>query len=250
MRKLLEEHRASGSSMPLIGGHRGCRCSYTENTIPAMKEGLRQGASYLEIDIQLAKDNIPIVFHDVDLKEKTGLDGYVHQYTFSQIKERWPIETFEDVMRWGRSNSVYFALEMKCEPAFTHKANMDLIGPMIDIVKGEDMLDNVEAFGIDYRVLKEIHSREKKFDIGLIVPAVHTDPVALMKEYDAMIYLSYSYMTDEDMTRRLQSAGYYVSGAILSNRKYIEHARRSNMDMFEHDEPEKAKELISSFGPF
>ena len=110
MRKLLEKHRASGNALPLIGGHRGCVCQYPENTIQAMEEGLRQGASYLEIDIQLTRDGIPVVYHDTDVSAKTGLPGYVHQYSYAELREHWPLETFEDVMNWGRAGDVCFAL--------------------------------------------------------------------------------------------------------------------------------------------
>ena len=247
MRKLLERHRASGDALPLIGGHRGCACSYPENTIAAMEEGLRQGASYLEIDIQLTKDGIPVVFHDVDVSARTGLPGYVHQHSYAELREHWPLETLEDVMRWGKANDVCFALELKGEPAFTHEADLALLGPMAEIVQDEGMLDNVEAFGIDYRVLKELKRIKPCFDIGLIVPAVHSDPVALMREYDAMIYLSHSYMIDRETATRLMDDGYFVSGAILQKEAYIRHVCECHMDMFEHDEPRKAKELISSF---
>lgn len=247
MRKLLEKHRASGDALPLIGGHRGCVCQYPENTIQAMEEGLRQGASYLEIDIQLTRDGIPVVYHDTDVSTKTGLPGYVHQYNYSELKEHWPLETFEDVMKWGKSGDVCFALELKSEPAFTHEANLALLGPMVEIVQGLGMFDNVEAFGIDYRVLKELKRIKPCFDIGLIVPAVHYDPVALMREYDAMIYLAYSFMIDKETSEALMNAGYYVSGAILRDEAYIRHACNCHLDMFEHDEPKKAKELISSF---
>ena len=247
MRKLLEKHRASGDALPLIGGHRGCVCQYPENTILAMEEGLRQGASYLEIDIQLTRDGIPVVYHDTDVSAKTGLPGYVHQYSYAELREHWPLETFEDVMKWGRAGDVCFALELKGEPAFTHEANISLLGPMIDIVRGVGMLDNVEAFGVDYRILKELKRLDPSFDIGLIVPAVHSDPIALMEEYDAMIYLAYSYMIDAGTAADLMNAGYFVSGAILRNEAYIRHVCECHMDMFEHDCPGKASELLSSF---
>ena len=247
MRKLLEKHREESPKIPLIGGHRGCLCDKVENTIPAMAEGIMRGASYLEIDIQLTKDRIPVVYHDIDLSQKTPLHGFVHQFTYSEIRECWPVETLEDVMNWGKKNDVYFALELKGMPAYTFKYNMALMPLMIDIINGAGMKDNVEAFGIDYRLLREIKRLDKSFDIGLIVPFVPSDPVSLMKEYDAMIYLAYSYMIDAETAERLMSNGYYVSGAILSDEKYIRHAYDLSLDMFEHDEPWKAAALIRSF---
>lgn len=247
MRKLLEKHRLSHEPFPLIGGHRGCSCQFAENTIKAMEEGIRQGASYLEIDIQLTKDKMPVVYHDMELGNKTPLHGYVHEYTYEQIKEHWPVEKLEDVIGWGRRNDVFFALELKCEPAYTHEANIELLGLMDDIVKGNGMLGNVEAFGIDYTVLRELKKIDKDFEIGLIVPTVLSDPVGLMRDYDAMVYLAYSYLMDEKEVFELKKAGYYVSGAILRDERYMHHAFDISVDMFEHDEPAKALKALSSF---
>jgi len=47
-----------------IQGHRGCRGHFPENTIAACVEGLRMGASTLEIDVVISKDNQVIVSHE------------------------------------------------------------------------------------------------------------------------------------------------------------------------------------------
>lgn len=251
MRKLLEKHRALGpSARPLIGGHRGCVCEFPENTIKAMDKGIKDGASYLEIDIQITSDGIPVVFHDTELDSKTGLHGFVHEHSYAEIREHWPIETFEDVMEWGKKNDVCFALELKGEPAFTYEANCSLLGPMTEIVREKQMLDNVETFGIDYRILRKLKSIEKSFDIGLIVPFASCDPVSLMKDFDAMIYLAYANIIDATTARALMDAGYFVSGSILKRKEHIEYVCRCHMDMFEHDEPAKAVALMNSFPSF
>ncbi|CAI4233283.1 unnamed protein product [Auanema sp. JU1783] len=51
-------------------GHRGMGSSYTkcanfrENTIHSLNEAARKGADYVEFDVQLTKDLVPIVYHD------------------------------------------------------------------------------------------------------------------------------------------------------------------------------------------
>ena len=59
MREVLEH-----ADRVLIGGHRGSACRYPENSIEAMEHGLLSGADYLEIDIQLTRDGVPVVYHD------------------------------------------------------------------------------------------------------------------------------------------------------------------------------------------
>ena len=146
-------------------------------------------------------------------------------------------------MRWGRKNDVNFALELKGMTAFTDRPNMDLIAPMIDVIRGTDMFDNTEAFGIDYRLLKLVKSIERKMDIGMIVPFIPTDPIDLMKEFDAMIYLSYVFNLTPEMIKSLQNAGYFVSGAILRDMNLVDYAIESKVDMFEFDRPELIEKI-------
>ena len=85
MRKLIADR-----DHVLVGGHRGCACEYFENTIPAMKEGIRRGADYLEIDLQLTKDGEIVVYHDTELSKKCRQrsmvsSNFVSVFSFSAI---------------------------------------------------------------------------------------------------------------------------------------------------------------------
>ncbi len=235
MRKLLEK-----ADHVLIGGHRGCSCQYPENSIKAMEEGIKRGADYLEIDIQLTKDKVPAVIHDVRMEKQTRLTGYVHDFTYEQLKESIPgLCTMEEAMEWGRIHQVYFGLELKTVPWDMQKDNLELTERMADILERKQMKENVFVFGPDFQVLKHLKQKDPDIQLGLIVPFVPEDPVGLMKQMDALIYLSYIYNMTPQIVRDLQDAGYYVDGAILKEKKWVEAAVRAGVDMFELDYPEK-----------
>ncbi len=233
MRKLLEN-----ATRTLIGGHRGCICGHVENSIPAMAEAIRQGADYLEIDVQLTKDDIPVIFHDTIFRKNASVMHYIHEMEYSRLREAVPeLCTFSEAMQWGKEQGVYFALELKSVPLDTQPVNMRLTERMIPILKEWDMTKQVYVFGIDYMVLKHLKSSCPEVEIGLIVPHVPADPVALMKEMNAMVYLSYVYQMTPEIIKMLQSSGYYVSGAILREEGWVEKAFSLQVNMFESDEP-------------
>ncbi|MPM05669.1 hypothetical protein SDC9_51960 [bioreactor metagenome] len=238
MRSLLEQHRNAGNGFPLIGGHRGCRCEEQENSIPAMEMGLLRGADYLEIDVQLTRDKVPVIFHDIETLEKTGLPGLVQDHTYEELSRNYQVPTLEHVMQWGRENGVYFALEIKSHYCMTGDFELELMPRINEIVKGAGMLSHVEAFGVNYKALAALKRLNPEFEIGLIVPFIPRDPVSLMRELDAMVYLSYVYNLGKDEIALLQRSGYYVSGAILRDQKHIDYAIETGVDMFEYDEPE------------
>ncbi len=237
MRELLQQHRKDGNAYPLIGGHRGCECKYPENSIEAMAEGISQGADYLEIDVQLTKDHVPIIFHDIDTMAKTGLAGLVQDYTFDQLKERGNIPTLLEAMTWGKDNNVHFALEIKSLTCKTRESNLRLMEPLSQVLVDTCMMHNVDVFGIDHQVLKQLKHINPMVDIGLIVPHIPADPIALMREMDALVYLSYAFNLTQASVSLLQDAGYFVSGAILRDQWLIDYAVGIRVDMFEHDHP-------------
>ncbi len=53
---------------PLIIAHRGASALAPENTLAAFRRAIDDGAEGVEFDVRLAKDGIPVVFHDADLK--------------------------------------------------------------------------------------------------------------------------------------------------------------------------------------
>jgi glycerophosphoryl diester phosphodiesterase len=48
---------------PELIAHRGDTLHYPDNTRPAFEAALRAGATYVEIDVQLTADRVPVLFH-------------------------------------------------------------------------------------------------------------------------------------------------------------------------------------------
>jgi glycerophosphoryl diester phosphodiesterase len=57
--------------MPRVIAHRGASWRCPENTLSAFDEGLAEGADGIELDLQLTRDGVPVVFHD-DRLDKLG----------------------------------------------------------------------------------------------------------------------------------------------------------------------------------
>lgn len=74
-------------TVPELVAHRGYRLHYPENTLPAVESALRAGARFVEIDVQLSRDRVPMVFHDEDLARVCGVTGAVFDYTAAELKK-------------------------------------------------------------------------------------------------------------------------------------------------------------------
>ena len=69
--------------------HRGLfdnRGAAPENSLPAFERAIRHGFG-IELDVQLTKDRIPVVFHDDYLGRACGIKGKISDYTYEQLRE-------------------------------------------------------------------------------------------------------------------------------------------------------------------
>lgn len=94
--KLIERFTPRLRSDPfIIGAHRGGgrtsdRLPYSENSVEIIRFAEYLGATGIELDVQLTKDRIPVLYHDEDLNirlvQKGPLLGKVSDYTFDQLR--------------------------------------------------------------------------------------------------------------------------------------------------------------------
>jgi glycerophosphoryl diester phosphodiesterase len=70
-----------------LTGHRGTLVSHPENSLSAFKAAIAAGFRWLECDLQLTKDQQPMVLHDDKLLRTTGLEGSIFDITQAQARE-------------------------------------------------------------------------------------------------------------------------------------------------------------------
>lgn len=68
-------------------GHRGMgkKHKYPGNSFEAVETVLKIGADGSEIDVQITKDSVLIVFHDKELSKTTDCEGMVRDYDWAEI---------------------------------------------------------------------------------------------------------------------------------------------------------------------
>src|SRR5471030_3320399 len=82
--------------LPKVIGHRGAAAYAPENTLDSFREAHRRGAQWVEIDVKLTADSVPIVMHDSSLKRTTGVDRMAAQTLASDLPQGVP--TFEQAI--------------------------------------------------------------------------------------------------------------------------------------------------------
>lgn len=71
--------------IPTLIAHRGYAARYPENTLLALEAAAQAGARWLEFDVQLCADQIPVLLHDTTLDRVAGHPGSVFELSAAQL---------------------------------------------------------------------------------------------------------------------------------------------------------------------
>ncbi|MFC4388599.1 glycerophosphodiester phosphodiesterase [Gracilibacillus marinus] len=109
----------------LIYAHRGASKEAPENTMPAFELAYQSGADGIEVDVQLTKDNIPILIHDENVRRTTTGTGFVQDYTYKELSKLdagiWHSEKYkhtklaslDDLLQWNLDKQLKLNIELK-----------------------------------------------------------------------------------------------------------------------------------------
>ena len=100
--------------LPKVIGHRGAMAYAPENTLESMREAARRGATWVEIDVKLTADGVPILMHDSTLERTMGIDRRVAETPRAELPASVP--TFEAAVACFRELGLGCNVEIKpCE---------------------------------------------------------------------------------------------------------------------------------------
>ena len=72
---------------PILVAHRGYSGRYPENTLLSYEAAYQHGARYMELDLQLTKDAIPVLHHDASLQRMAGVDLDIREIEAKELKQ-------------------------------------------------------------------------------------------------------------------------------------------------------------------
>ncbi len=73
--------------LPKLIGHRGVKDLCPENTLESILKAFDLGLSFVEIDVKISKDRVPILLHDDTLDRTTNGSGLAIDYDYEKIKK-------------------------------------------------------------------------------------------------------------------------------------------------------------------
>lgn len=135
--------------------HRGLHDNATqapENSMAAFRKAVDAGFG-IELDIQLTKDKIPVVFHDFTLKRVCGGEGKICDYTYEELQQFHLCEStekipkFEDVLQMVDGKAPLI-VEFKIER--TDLSLCPIADKMLRAYKGMYCMESFNPLGVQW----------------------------------------------------------------------------------------------------
>lgn len=143
--------------------HRGCSCSYPENTIISFRAAANLGVDCIELDVQQTKDGVPVISHDQNLSRTTGVNRKISSLNYRQLEKldagSWcslqfageQIPSLEKVLKLAQYSQIRLNMELK--PA---SYDTKLGKKIIRLIRRYHMQNRCVVASQDYGILYEI----------------------------------------------------------------------------------------------
>lgn len=165
---------------PIFIAHRGYASAYPENTLIALDAARKAGAAYVEVDIQLSADKIPVLFHDRDLMRLCYQNGAIHDYKISELEkfnvsnaEKFAdkyannkittLQVFIDYLNAHLELNAFIELKRSMIEKFGAEQVIEIILPMF-----QGMEEQICFISYNQSILKNIHDNSD-YATGIVV---------------------------------------------------------------------------------
>ena len=238
--------------MVLRIGHRGA-CGYEpENTILSFKKAVELGVDYIELDVHLSKDKIPVVIHDISLNRTTNGKGKISKKLISEIRKyrtkdkNQRVPTLQEVINKLKGKTK-FNIEVKgvepkekiCELIKTNKIEKDVMvssNHVSSLLTIKKKLPKLKTALIYYSIESEIGQYIFVFFSLITFPLTKLIILNRAKLANVdYINLSYPFAT-RNFVNRLHKLGFKVNVWPVNDKRSIERMKKLGVD-----------EIISNF---
>lgn len=233
---------------PAITAHRGASVDYPENTMLAFEQAVEQQADWIELDVQLTKDGVPVILHDSNLRRTAGINKNIWEVTYAELENvdvgsffspeysDQRIPTLSEVLEFAKDQNVNLNIELK---PTGHEQNFVKI--VVDEIVEHRFQNDCVVTSLKYDLLRQI----KEYD-----PEIHTVYVMSVAAGDItrLTYADDFSVQDSFVTKKLVStahaAGKEIWAWTVNSQSSLKRMIRLNVDNLITDNIDLAKTTV------
>lgn len=231
-----------------ITAHRGSSFEAPENTLSAIAISIKNGADFVEIDVQETGDHSLILMHDTNLKRTTGFDREVWEVDLDLIKsldvgryfsprfEGEVIPTLEEVIIFCEGK-INLNIEVK-----THGYEKVFFEELVQLFETYDLYSSSVVSSTNYEALQKIEQLNPKIKTGYIMFFALGD----LNELNVDFYSIEESLATDAFIAEAHAVGREVHVWTLNTKDSMENAIKKGVDNIITDYDKVLKELIQN----
>lgn len=149
--------------------HRGYHTSVPENTLEAFKQSNAMHYQYVETDVQMTQDQVPVLLHDGSLTRVAGVDVAINSITYQQAQNYLigsePITSLEAFIAYCKANLMTPYIELKTETIHTSEQ----IQMIYDVIDKYDMVGKITWISFSSQLLEYMSEYDTVDSYGYVV---------------------------------------------------------------------------------
>jgi len=216
---------------PLIIGHRGASAVAPENTLAAFARAFDDGADGIELDVRLARDGVPVVIHDANLRHTGRRQATVANISSLRLGEidvgswfnhshqrfarlqymRQTVPTLEAVFRLLTNQSTRdFVVYAEMKGGRKKNLNAALARAVVDCINRHNLRDRAIVISFNLTAV----AQAKEFDASIRTGALFGPRQRATKSITRIIEAAVSCGADEILLHRLIATPRMIARAL------------------------------------
>lgn len=157
-----------------VTAHRGSSLEAPENTRSAIELAIDDGADYVEIDVRMTADGVPVLWHDADMRQVFGRAGPISDLTYREARELDAGSWFGPEFEGERILSLEEAIDLTRDRVQLYvdlKPSPDtpnLTRTVVELLQRKEALDGTVIAAADTVVLNEVRRLEPSLKTALL----------------------------------------------------------------------------------
>jgi glycerophosphoryl diester phosphodiesterase len=234
---------------PKVIGHRGAAGSAPENTLASFRRAAALGCRWVEFDVQLSSDDVPVLFHDWSLQRTSNGRGKLTRVNLAGLKMldagSWfgaefageKIPTLTEAMIEIAKLGLIPNIEIKAPRAYAENAARAALAATLRVWPKDAPLPYISSFAPE--ALAQAKRMVPNWPRGYLTPHLMRSTIIEASELGCIsVGLDYK-LTDAEAIDRLRGAGFSVLAYTVNDRNEAERLFAIGVDGVFSDRPEE-----------
>tara|TARA_Y100001968_G_scaffold244967_1_gene229002 strand:+ start:279 stop:1010 length:732 start_codon:yes stop_codon:yes gene_type:complete len=234
--------------LPRLIAHRGAKNKAPENTLAAINEAARCGAGWVELDVQLTEDNVPVLIHDRTLDRTTNGSGEIKSidsnsltsldagYWFDARYKGEKVPLLLNALDLCQKLNLGVNLEIKTYGASIHNTVLRTLSVVNEF--GRDFEEKILFSSFDTEVLRTLKKLSPNSPRGLLVEKFHRDLAADLLSCDCFsIHPAISFLKSQTTIEKIVRLDIPIIPYTVNDLHIAKRLAELNINTFITDEP-------------